>query len=64
MPGPRSVPSSELNDLSRVNLAHGLDAVVPNVVESLRAHRMKRVSASSHDTVVIASRCHFLLPHG
>src|SRR5215208_5537178 len=55
----RSVTHPKLDDLARIYLELGLDAVVPNVIEGIRANGMEGAPSASRGVVSIAPRSHF-----
>ena len=49
----------KLDDLARIYLELGLDAVVPNVIEGIRANGMEGAPSASRGVFSIAPRSHF-----
>src|SRR5215213_21777 len=54
----RSVTHPKLDDLARIYLELGLDAVVPHVIEGIRTNGMEGVPTASRSMVSITSRSH------
>jgi hypothetical protein len=55
----RSVAHPKLDDLARIYLELRLDAVVPNVIEGIRANGMEGAPSASRGVFSIAPRSHF-----